>query len=40
MAHVQMVEAAMPCGMSAFGMIGRYGRLHAERDEDSDGRKA
>ena len=39
-AHVQMLEAAMPCGMSALSMIGRYGRLRTERDEDNSGRKA
>ena len=39
-AHVQMLEAAMPCGMTALGMIGRYGRLRTERDEDNGGRKA
>jgi hypothetical protein len=39
-AHVQMLEATMPCGMSALSMIGRYGRLRTERDEDSGERKA
>jgi hypothetical protein len=35
-----MLEAAMPCGMSALSMIGGYGRLRTERDEDNSGRKA
>jgi hypothetical protein len=35
-----MVEVAMPRGMPPLGMIGRYGRLRTERDEDNGGRKA
>jgi hypothetical protein len=35
-----MVEVAMPCGVTALGMIGCPGRLRTECHEDNGERKA